>query len=41
MVLAGYGACDGYEKDVFGGTGFELNPEFDDDCVSFGWSADE
>ena len=36
-----YGACDGYiEVDVFGGTGFELNPEFDDDCVSFGWSAD-
>ena len=36
-----YGACDGYiEVDVFGGTGFEISPEFDDDCVSFGWSAD-
>ena len=36
-----FGECDGYiEIDVIGGTGFELNPEADDDCVFYQWSAD-
>jgi len=36
-----FGSCDGFIGiDIIGGTGFELDPELDDDCVSYEWSAD-
>ena len=36
-----FGSCDGFIGiDVIGGTGFEIDPEVDDDCVSYEWTAD-
>lgn len=36
-----FGSCDGFIGiDVIGGTGFEVDPEADDDCVSYEWTAD-